>query len=245
MLSKERLTVVRNEPIARDVWEMVLEGRVDAVTAPGQFIDIRLPEKFLRRPISVCDRDDRSVTIIYKVVGGGTEIMSALPAGTALDVLTGLGSGFDPSRSGERPLLLGGGLGAAPLYWLCRLLTAAGKRPTVVLGFDTAGSVYYQERFAAAGAAVRLATMDGTAGVRGTVLDAAADLSAHSFFYACGPKPMLAAIAQAAAIPGQVSLEERMGCGFGACMGCSIETKHGPRRVCKEGPVFDKEELLW
>ena len=246
MLSKDLFTITKNQVVARDVLEMVLEGPTAAITTPGQFLDIRLEQKFLRRPISVCDRDDKTVTIVYKVVGSGTEIMAALPVGTKLDVLTGLGNGFDLAKSGERPLLLGGGLGTAPLYWLCKELKAQGKRPTVAMGFDTAGSVYYAEKFREAGAeTVYLATMDGTAGVRGTVLDAAADLSAHSFFYACGPKPMLAAIAQAAAIPGQVSLEERMGCGFGACMGCSIETKHGPRRVCKEGPVFDKEELLW
>ena len=246
MLSKDLFTITKNQVVARDVLEMVLEGPTAAITNPGQFIDIRLEQKFLRRPISVCDRDDTSVTILYKVVGSGTEIMAALPVGTKLDVLTGLGNGFDLSRSGDRPLLLGGGLGAAPLYWLCRELAAQGKRPTVAMGFDTAESVYYADQFREAGAeTVYLATMDGTAGAKGTVLDALPDLNAYSYFYACGPTPMLAAIHAAAAIGGQCSLEERMGCGFGACMGCSILTKKGSRRVCKDGPVFDKEDLLW
>ena len=246
MLSKDLFTITKNQVVARDVLEMVLEGPTAAITNPGQFIDIRLEQKFLRRPISVCDRDDKSVTILYKVVGSGTEIMAALPVGTKLDVLTGLGNGFDLAKSGERPLLLGGGLGTAPLYWLCKELKAQGKRPTVAMGFDTAGSVYYAEKFREAGAeTVYLATMDGTAGAKGTVLDALPDLNAYSYFYACGPTPMLAAINAAVSIGGQCSLEERMGCGFGACMGCSIRTRKGSRRVCKDGPVFDKEDLLW
>ena len=246
MLSKERLTIIKNEPVAKDVLELVLEGKVDAITTPGQFVDIRLESRFLRRPISVCCRDEHTVTLIYKIVGGGTEQMAHLPVGTELDVLTGLGNGFDLAKSGETPLLLGGGLGAAPLFWLCKDLAAQGKRPTVAMGFDTAASVYYEEQFRAAGAAeVLVSTMDGTAGVKGTVLDAVKNLNEYSYFYTCGPKPMMAAIARAAEIDGQFSLEERMGCGFGACMGCSIQTKNGPRRVCKEGPVFEKEELLW
>ena len=246
MLSKDVLTITKNTPIARDVLEMVLQGPADAVAAPGQFVEIRLESRFLRRPISVCDRSGNSVTLIYKVVGGGTADMAALPAGARLDVLTGLGNGFDLSKSGDRPLLLGGGLGAAPLYWLCRELVNRGKRPTVAMGFDTAESVYYADKFREAGAeAVLVATMDGTLGVKGTVLDAVEDLNAFSYFYTCGPKPMMAAIARSAAIDGQFSLEERMGCGFGACMGCSIQTRSGSRRVCKEGPVFEKEELIW
>ena len=246
MLSKDLFTIAKNQVVARDVLEMVLEGPTAAITNPGQFIDIRLEQKFLRRPISVCDRDDKSVTLIYKVVGSGTEIMAELPVGTKLDVLTGLGNGFDLSKSGDRPLLLGGGLGAAPLYWLCKELVAQGKHPTVAMGFDTAASVYYADQFREAGAeTVYLATMDGTAGVKGTVLNAVPDLNAYSYFYTCGPTPMLAAINAAATIDGQFSLEERMGCGFGACMGCSILTKKGSRRVCKDGPVFYKEDLLW
>ena len=246
MLSKDIFTVVRNTPIARDVLEMVLRGNADAVTAPGQFIEIRLEDRFLRRPISVCCREGDLVTIVYKVVGAGTAELAALPEGAELDVLTGLGNGFDLSKSGDAPLLLGGGLGAAPLYWLCRELAARGVRPTVAMGFDTAESVYYEEKFLAAGARrVLVATMDGSRGVKGTVLDAVEDLNGYSYFYTCGPKPMMAAIARSAAIDGQFSLEERMGCGFGACMGCSIQTRHGSRRVCKEGPVFEKEELIW
>lgn len=246
VLSKDLFTVAKNETVARDVWEMVLEGPTGAVTAPGQFIDIRLESRFLRRPISVCDREEGKLTIIYKVVGGGTEILSTLPAGTRLDVLTGLGNGFDLTKCGDHPILLGGGLGTAPLYWLCRALAARGVRPTVAMGFDTAASVYYADKFPAAGAReVLVATMDGTAGVKGTVLDAIEDLNRYSYFYTCGPKPMMAAIARAAAIDGECSLEERMGCGFGACMGCSVMTKNGSRRVCKEGPVFGKEELVW
>ena len=236
VLSKDLFTVAKNETVARDVWEMVLEGPTGAVTAPGQFIDIRLESRFLRRPISVCDREEGRLTIIYKVVGGGTEILSTLPAGTRLDVLTGLGNGFDLTKCGDHPILLGGGLGTAPLYWLCRALAARGIRPTVAMGFDTAASVYYADKFPAAGAGkVLVATMDGTAGVKGTVLDAIEDLNRYSYFYTCGPKPMMAAIAKAAAIDGECSLEERMGCGFGACMGCSVMTKNGSRRGVQGG----------
>ena len=246
MLSKDLFTIKSHQCIARDVWELVLEGPTAAITTPGQFIDIRLEQKFLRRPISVCCRDGETVTVIYKVVGGGTEILSTLPVGTRLDVLTGLGNGFDTAKSGGAPLLLGGGLGTAPLYWLCRALADQGKHPTVVVGFDTAASVYYLDKFLEAGAKeVRVATMDGTAGTKGTVLDALGSWEGYSYFYTCGPMPMARAIYNTLTIDGQFSLEERMGCGFGACMGCSIQTKHGARRVCKEGPVFEKEELIW
>ena len=238
--------IVENLPLARDVFRMRLAGDSSAFTAPGQFLNLRVEGCYLRRPISVCDREEGRLTILYKVVGGGTEILSALPAGTRLDVLTGLGNGFALENSGDNPILLGGGLGTAPLYWLCRALTERGIRPTVAMGFDTAESIYYADRFPAAGAReVLVATMDGTAGVKGTVLDAIEDLNRYSYFYTCGPKPMMAAIAKAAAIDGECSLEERMGCGFGACMGCSVMTKNGSRRVCKEGPVFGKEELVW
>lgn len=246
MLAKEQLTIQSNKQIARDVYEMVLSGNVSAISCPGQFIDIRLESRFLRRPISVCDCGANTVTIIYKVVGGGTEIMSTLPVGTELDVLTGLGNGFDLTKSGDRPLLIGGGLGVAPMYWLCKELKKAGKSPTVVMGYDTRDSVYYAEKFREAGAKeVLIATMDGTLGTKGTVLDAISDPNAYTFFYTCGPTPMTKAIHKALMLDGQYSLEERMGCGFGACMGCSIQTKSGNKRVCKEGPVFDKEDMLF
>lgn len=246
MVSKVLLTVEKNDPIARDVYEMVLAGDVSAITNPGQFIDIRLESRYLRRPISVCHCTEGKVTIIYKVVGGGTEIMSTLEKGTVLDVLTGLGNGFDRSKSGEKPLLIGGGLGVAPMYWLCETLIREGKHPTVVMGYDTKDSVYYAEKFEALGAKVLVATMDGTQGTQGTVLDAiGATEKDYTFFYTCGPTPMTKAIHKSLSLDGQYSLEERMGCGFGACMGCSIQTKSGNKRVCKEGPVFDKEDMLF
>ncbi len=235
-------TIVENTPLTSTVFKMILEGDTSEITAPGQFVEIAIPGRFLRRPISVCDWSENSLTLIYKVVGGGTADLSAMTPGTALSILTGLGNGYDLSKSGDAPLLLGGGVGVPPLYGLCRALLAQGKKPTVILGFNTAAEVFYAEEFRTLGVDVVVTTVDGTHGLKGFVTDAM-DIP-YTYFYTCGPGPMLRAIDRVAQTSGQFSLEERMGCGFGACMGCTIETKVGPRRVCKDGPVFYREEVI-
>lgn len=234
--------ILSNKKIAKDVFEMVLEGDTQYITAPGQFINIQLDGKFLRRPISVCDYDDTTVTIIYKVVGEGTEMMSALSAGEALDVLTGLGNGYDISQ-GTKPMLIGGGVGVPPMYNLCKKLIAAGQKPVVILGFNTKDEIFYEDKFKALGAEVRVATADGSYGIKGFVTDAFAD--DYDYFYTCGPMPMFRAIEAKVTTSGQYSFEERMGCGFGACMGCSCKTKYGNKRICKDGSVLVREEIIW
>ena len=235
ILSQTRLT--------RDVYRMVLGGDTTAITAPGQFINIRLDGLYLRRPISVCDWEPEEATILYKVVGRGTTQMSRLPVGTALSVLTGLGNGYDVNKSGERPLLLGGGVGVPPLYLLARQLVAEGKDVTAVLGFNTADEVFYEDEFRALGVRTIVTTADGSRGVRGFVTDALPD--EYSYVYTCGPEPMLKAVYHVTKTSGQYSFEERMGCGFGACMGCTCKTKYGAKRICTDGPVLEKEEIRW
>ena len=234
-------TVAENVPLTENVYKMVLSGDVSAITAPGQFINIKLDGLFLRRPISVCDVSPDTVTIIYKVVGKGTEQMSAMQAGETLDILTGLGNGYDTSLSGDCPVLLGGGVGVPPLYLLAKKLIAEGKKVSVVLGFNTASEVFYEEEFASLGCAVTVATADGSKGVKGFVTDALPET--YSYFYTCGPEPMLKAVYNKTVTSGQMSFEERMGCGFGACMGCSCKTLTGNKRICKDGPVMRKEEI--
>lgn len=236
-------TIRSNRPLTDAVYEMILSGDTTAITNCGQFVDLRLPEKYLRRPISVCDYADNSLTLIYKVVGQGTEIMSRLPVGTELDVLTGLGNGYDTALSGQNPVLVGGGVGVPPLYNLCRKLLSEGKRPTVVLGFNTASEIFLRQEFEELGVSVHVATADGSFGTKGFVTDVLKDLD-YSYFYACGPMPMFRAMEQVVTTSGQYSFEERMGCGFGACMGCTIQTRSGYRRVCKDGPVFVREEAF-
>ena len=236
-------TIVSNCALTDCVYKMVLSGDTSAITNCGQFVDLRLPEKYLRRPISVCDYDDTSLTLIYKVVGSGTEIMAALPAGTKLDVLTGLGNGYDISLAGCSPVLVGGGVGVPPMYNLCKKLIAQGCKPQVVLGFNTAAEIFLAEEFKALGAQVHIATADGSAGVKGFVTDVLKDLS-YTYFYSCGPMPMFKAMEKVMTTSGQYSFEERMGCGFGACMGCTIQTRSGYKRVCKDGPVFHREEVF-
>ncbi len=237
-------TIIENRPIAASVYKMVLEGDTSAITAPGQFVNLKLDGKFLRRPISVCDAEDGKLTLIYKVVGEGTEAMSRSVAGTVFDILSGLGNGYDIEKSGEYPLLLGGGVGVPPLYLLCKKLVAEGKKPTVVLGFNSAPDVFYENEFSALGARVIVTTADGSYGTKGFVTDAMKDLE-YTHFYTCGPEPMLRAVHAASVTDGQMSFEERMGCGFGACMGCSCKTLTGYKRICKEGPVMAKGEILW
>ena len=237
-------TVQKNQQLTENVYRMELAGDTSAITAPGQFINIKLDSLYLRRPISVYDCRDGLVSIIYKVVGKGTEQMSRLPAGTELDCLTGLGNGFDTSVSGEKPVVIGGGVGVPPMYYLAKKLIAEGKSVTAILGFNTAAEIFAAEEFAAIGAKTVIATADGSVGVKGFVTDALKGLD-YSYFYACGPEPMFKALCNNTGTSGQLSFEERMGCGFGACMGCSCKTKYGNKRICKDGPVLVKEEIIW
>ncbi len=235
--------VASNERLTDSVMRMTLEGDTSAITGPGQFINIQLNGLYLRRPISVYDRDDSTVTIVYKVVGKGTAQMRGLTEGT-LDVLTGLGNGYDTSLAGDTPLLIGGGVGVPPLYMLAKELIAQGKAVTVILGFNTKDEIFCEQEFKDLGAKVLVTTVDGTAGIQGFVTDAMKDVD-YSYFYTCGPEPMLKAVYRATTTSGQFSFEERMGCGFGACMGCSCKTVTGYKRICKDGPVLQKEEILW
>lgn len=236
-------TITENYALTGSVYRMELEGDTSAITNCGQFVDLRLPEKYLRRPISVCDYAEGKLTLIYKVVGSGTEIMASLPVGTKLDVLTGLGNGYDTSLSGQNPVLVGGGVGVPPMYNLCRKLVAEGKTPQVVLGFNTAEEIFLADEFRALGVDVHVATADGSVGTKGFVTDVIRNLN-YSYFYSCGPMPMFKAMEKVMTTSGQYSFEERMGCGFGACMGCTIQVKSGYARVCKDGPVFFREEVF-
>ena len=235
--------IVENNPLTDCVYKMVLKGDTSAITAPGQFVNILLDGLYLRRPISVCDVNGDLLTIIYKVVGKGTAQMAAMKTGT-LDVLTGLGNGYDLSVSGDRPVLLGGGVGVPPMYMLCRKLIEQGKSVRVILGFNTRNEVFYEEEFKKLGAEVTVTTVDGSYGVQGFVTDALKSME-YTYFYTCGPEPMLKAVYKTSVTSGQMSFEKRMGCGFGACMGCSCKTITGYKRICKEGPVMQKEEILW
>ena len=236
-------TIIDNSRIAPDVYRMILEGDTSAVTAPGQFVNIRLDGLFLRRPISVCDCVQNKLALVYKVVGRGTAQMAAMSRGS-LDVLTGLGNGYSLEKAGRRPLLVGGGAGVPPLYMLCRKLVERGAEPRVILGFNTAAEVFYENEFAALGAKVTVTTVDGSRGVKGFAADAMAGMD-YTYFYTCGPEPMLRAVDRAAVTSGQLSFEERMGCGFGACMGCTCRTKYGNKRICRDGPVLEREEIIW
>ena len=230
--------------LTKNVYLMKLSGDTSAITRPGQFINIQLEGRFLRRPISVCDCTEGEITILYKTVGGGTLQMSRMTPGQTLDVLTGLGNGFDLSCSGEAPLLVGGGVGIPPMYLLCKNLLSAGKKPAVILGFNTKDEVFFEEEFKALGVETTVTTVDGSYGVKGFVTDVMKQRR-YSYFYTCGPMPMFRAIEACAVTSGQFSFEERMGCGFGACMGCSCRTKYGSKRICKDGPVLTREEIIW
>ena len=237
--------IISNRELAPRTWEMVLAGDVSAITAPGQFVNIKLDGFFLRRPISVCDISDNTLTIIYKTVGRGTEAMAGMGPGTRLDILTGLGNGYDLAKCGQRPVLIGGGAGVPPMYLLAKMLLAEGREATAILGFNSASEIFYEEEFKKLGARVIVATADGSYGVKGFVTDALKEVDGYTHICACGPEPMLKAVYNACASSGQFSFEERMGCGFGACMGCSCRTKYGNKRICKDGPVLEKEEIIW
>ena len=235
--------IKENTALTASVYKMVLAGDTSAITAPGQFVNIKLEGQFLRRPISVCDCEDGTLTLLYKVVGKGTEQMSAMREGS-LDILTGLGNGYDLSVAGDHPLFIGGGVGVPPMYMPAKMLRATGKKVSVILGFNTRDEVFYEDEFRALGCDVTVTTVDGSYGTKGFVTGPMEAMD-YSYFYTCGPEPMLKAVYGASKTSGQFSFEERMGCGFGACMGCSCKTITGNKRICKEGPVLRKEEILW
>lgn len=237
-------TITENVQLTETVFKMKLTGDISDITSPGQFVNIKLDGLYLRRPISVCDSENGVLTLVYKVVGKGTEQMSKMQAGENLDILTGLGNGYNTTVSGDRPVLLGGGVGVPPLYMLCKKLIAQGKEVSVILGFNTKDEIFYEDDFKALGAKVYVTTVDGSYGIKGFVTDALKQVD-YTYFYTCGPEPMLKALYKATTTSGQFSFEERMGCGFGACMGCSCKTISGYKRICKDGPVLEKEEILW
>ena len=246
MYKKDIYTVISNTPLTKDVYRMVLEGDTEWITRPGQFVNIELEGLYLRRPISISDWDERTITIIYKVVGRGTEQMSKMAQGVKLDLLTGLGNGFDTSIESGRPLLVGGGVGVPPLYRLAKDLLAQGKQVSVVLGFNTSSEIFYADEFKALGVDLYISTADGSMGVKGFVTDAIREAEIKfDYFYSCGPLPMLKALCDCCEVSGELSFEERMGCGFGACMGCSCKTLAGNKRICKDGPVMKREEIIW
>ena len=237
-------TLIKNEKIAANTYLSLLEGDTSDITASGQFVNIKLDGFYLRRPISVCNVEGNLLTIIYKAVGAGTEKMAHTPVGEKWLTLTGLGNGYDLTKSGQSPLLIGGGAGVPPMYYLARKLVAEGKTPTVILGFGKADEVFFKEEFEALGLKVLVTTVDGSFGIKGFVTDAMVGLD-YTYFYTCGPEPMLKAVYDKTETSGQFSFEERMGCGFGACMGCTCKTKYGNKRICRDGPVLEKEEIIW
>ena len=242
-MKQGNFAIIDNIALTDNVYKMTLRGDTSAIIAPGQFVNMKLDGLFLRRPISVCNVEGDILTIIYKAVGKGTAQMAQMKAGT-LDVLTGLGNGYDLSLSGDHPVLLGGGVGVPPMYLLAKKLLAEGKKVSVILGFNTKSEVFYEKEFLDLGADVTVTTVDGSYGLKGFVTDALINMS-YTYFYTCGPEPMLKAVYKASKSSGQMSFEKRMGCGFGACMGCSCKTITGYKRICKEGPVMKKEEILW
>ena len=236
--------IISNKNIAKDVYEMVLEGDTSGI-APGQFVNLKLEGLYLRRPISVCDYSDKTLTLVYKVVGKGTEQMAKMNVGESVDVLTGLGNGYNSAKSGESPLLIGGGVGVPPMYALAKRLISEGKSVSVILGFNKAEEIFYEEEFKKLGAEVYVTTVDGSVGTKGFVTDAVGIVGDYTYVYTCGPEVMLKAVYNAIKTSGQFSFEERMGCGFGACMGCTCKTKYGNKRICKDGPVLEREEIVW
>lgn len=245
MIKQSLFEIKENIEIAKSVYKMTLIGDTSAFKKPGQFINIKLDGFYLRRPISVCDYDKEKIIIIYKIVGKGTNAMAKMKPNDKLDLLTGLGNGFDLKPSGDVPLVVGGGVGVPPMYELAKQLKNQGKNPVAILGFNTKDEVFYKNEFEALGVKTIITTLDGSVGLKGFVTAAFELAGDYTYFYTCGPEPMLKAVYNAAITSGQLSFEERMGCGFGACMGCSCKTKYGYKRICKEGPVLLKEDIVW
>ena len=243
-MKQEFFSIKSNKALTESVYEMVLIGNTEAITRSGQFVNVKIDGEFLRRPISVCDYSENSLTLLYKVVGKGTEKMAKMTEGQVLDLLVGLGNGYDTAKSGKTPLLIGGGVGVPPMYNLAKTLLKEGKTPSVILGFNTKNEIFYLKEFEDLGIKVYVTTVDGSFGIKGFVTDAMKQLD-YSYFYTCGPMPMFKAIESTAKGSGQFSFEERMGCGFGACMGCSCKTKYGNKRICVDGPVLEREEIIW
>ncbi len=244
-MKKGLFTIESNERLTSDVYKMTLSGDTSDISAAGQFVNIELEGLFLRRPISVCDLDGQVLTLIYKLVGKGTEQMSGMKKGAALDLLTGLGNGYDTAKSGNHPVLIGGGVGVPPMYLLAKKLVSEGKRPIAILGFNSKTDVFIENEFRTLGIEVFVTTVDGSYGIHGFVTDALENCGDYTYTFSCGPEPMLKAVYNASKTDGQYSFEERMGCGFGACMGCSCKTKYGNKRICKDGPVLEKGEIIW
>ena len=238
-------TVISNRKVAKNTFEMKLSGDISDITAPGQFVNIQLDGFYLRRPISVCDAEDGVLTLVYKAVGKGTEKMAEMTGGEELDILTGLGNGYDLTKCGDAPLLVGGGVGLPPMFLLAKELVKAGKTVKVIAGFGSSDEVFYKEEFEKIGVDFTVTTVDGSCGIKGFVTNALESVGEYSSICTCGPEPMLKALYSATSAPAQFSFEERMGCGFGACMGCSCKTLTGYKRICKDGPVLCREEILW
>ena len=244
-----KFTIKEQRQLTSNVYFMRLVGDTTGITKTGQFVQIQLPGFYLRRPISINDwtcGENGTLDLIYKVVGHGTESMKLLPDGTELDLLLGLGNGYNIDGDEQKPLLIGGGVGVPPLYALCKALIKQGKKPSVVLGFNTASEVFWKDEFEALGVPVTVTTVDGSMGVKGFVT--AAMTGDFDYVYTCGPEPMFKAVYKVLdekGLSGQFSFEERMACGFGVCMGCSCKTKYGNKRICKDGPVLVKEEIIW
>ncbi len=237
-------TIDSNVCIAKNIFEIVLFGDTSAITSPGQFVNLKIKNLFLRRPISICSYENGNLTLVYKVVGEGTTILSQMKKGEESDALVGLGNGFDTAKSGKEPLLIGGGVGTPPMFGLCEKLISENKKVSVILGFNTKEEVFYEQRFKNLGAKVYITTADGSYGEKGFVTDVMKKID-YDYFYTCGPEPMYRAINGVARTSGQFSFEERMGCGFGACMGCSCKTLYGNKRICRDGPVLEREEIIW
>lgn len=243
-MTESVFTVISNEKIAKNTYKMLLSGNTDGVR-PGQFVNIKIDGFFLRRPISVCDIEENTLTLIYKTVGAGTDKLSKTEKGEKLNILAFLGNGYDLSKSGEAPLLIGGGVGVPPLFLLAKKLVKEGKKPTAILGFNSADEIFLKDEFEALGVKTFIATADGSVGTRGFVTDVMKNTDIYTYFYTCGPEPMLRAVYNESKTDGEFSFEERMGCGFGACVGCTCKTKYGNKRICRDGPVLSKEEIIW
>ena len=245
-MEKRNYTIAANTPVAPAVYRLELTSDGVPGLRAGQFVEVAVPGKYLRRPLSVSLSEPGRLTLLYKVVGGGTAALAAMEPGAELELLTGLGNGFDIEACREKALLIGGGIGVAPLHQLCRDLRAAGKQVTAILGFNTASELILRDELEALGATVHVATMDGSAGIRGLVTDALRQVRPDfDYYYVCGPMPMMRALYPLLPEAGEFSLEERMGCGTGLCFGCTIATIDGPKRICHDGPVFKKNMLPW